>query len=196
MINGNKTQNLYVMMFTLQTLHNRGISIKETVYGSLENLLQWYNCSLDKKYLELAQMHMQAYVNMGFALDEKVPCIYQILFLSGKKASDFFPRDSLPSKRIRINKAQIRGMLGKWCPTKENPMTIHEVVDDILWKLKNQQEGHYIYQYQKKSTKEGIPEIYELVINREESYFFDVKNFRFYTFLQEEKHDKNSDSRR
>jgi len=28
-------------------------------------------------------------------------------------------------------------------------------------------------------------EVYELVIQKEESYFYDVKNFRFYTFSEE-----------
>ena len=32
--------------------------------------------------------------------------------------------------------------------------------------------------------KEDI-EVYELVINKDESYFYDVKKFRFYTFMEE-----------
>ena len=30
-------------------------------------------------------------------------------------------------------------------------------------------------------------EIYELVVGREESYFYDVRKFRFYTFMEETK---------
>ena len=60
----------YVMMYALETLHNRGITVKETVYESIHNLNQWYEQSGNYKYLELALLHMQAYANMGFALDE------------------------------------------------------------------------------------------------------------------------------
>ena len=44
----------YVMMYALETLHNRGITVKETVYESIHNLNQWYEQSGNYKYLELA----------------------------------------------------------------------------------------------------------------------------------------------
>ena len=49
----------YVMMYALETLHNRGITVKETVYESIHNLNQWYEQSGNYKYLELALLHMQ-----------------------------------------------------------------------------------------------------------------------------------------
>ena len=52
--------------------------------------------------------------------------------------------------------------------------------------VKNHAEGRYIYQYSRASgSTQEEPEVYELVINEEESYFYDVKNFRFYTFMEE-----------
>ena len=65
-------------------------------------------------------------------------------------------------------------------------MTINEVIEEIIDRVKNHAEGRYIYQYSRTfgSTQEE-PEVYELVINEEESYFYDVKNFRFYTFMEE-----------
>ena len=65
------TKDLYTMMFSLQTLQNQGITIRETVYKSLDKLLLWNKESENSKYLELALLHMQAYANMGFALDEE-----------------------------------------------------------------------------------------------------------------------------
>ena len=35
------TKDLYTMMFSLQTLQNQGITIRETVYKSLDKLLLW-----------------------------------------------------------------------------------------------------------------------------------------------------------
>ncbi|MDO5361553.1 MAG: hypothetical protein Q4F03_02765 [Eubacteriales bacterium] len=37
-----KKQELYVMMFTMQSQHYKGILIKNTVSQSLGNLLGWY----------------------------------------------------------------------------------------------------------------------------------------------------------
>ena len=65
-------------------------------------------------------------------------------------------------------------------------MTIGELVDDIIRKVKNHEAGRYIYQYHRTDvTTKGDIEVYELVINKDESYFYDVKKFRFYTFMEE-----------
>ena len=65
-------------------------------------------------------------------------------------------------------------------------MTIGELVDHIIRKVKNHEEGRYIYQYHRTDvTTKGDIEVYELVINKDESYFYDVKKFRFYTFMEE-----------
>lgn len=186
MVNNGKYQELYVMMFALQTLHNRGITIRETVFESLKNLLQWYRQSGNTEYLNIAMLHMQAYANMGFALDDQEQAVKAILELTGKTKNDFYPKGYILGKRIKVNRVQIRGMLGKWKPSKDNPLTIGEVVDDIIEKIKGHIDGRYIYQYQRKlSGEEDEPEVYELVINKDESYFYDVKKFKFYTFVEE-----------
>ena len=184
-LDGN-TKALYIMMFSLQTLHNQGITIKETVYKSLENLLLWNEQSGDEKCLELALLHMQAYVNMGFALDDQNKTIREILKKTEKTKEEFFPKGYFMGKKIKLNKSQVRSMIGKWKYSRYCPMTVGELVDDIIKKVKKHEEGRYIYQYQRAdvAAKEDI-EVYELVINKDESYFYDVKKFRFYTFMEE-----------
>ena len=168
------TKDLYTMMFSLQTLQNQGITIRETVYKSLDKLLLWNKESENSKYLELALLHMQAYANMGFALDEENKTIREILKKTGKTREDFFPKGYLLGKRIKLTKSQVRGMIGRWRPSRDSPMT------------KNHEEGRYIYQYHRTDvTTQGDIEVYELVINKDESYFYDVKKFRFYTFMEE-----------
>ena len=92
------TKDLYTMMFSLQTLQNQGITIRETVYKSLDKLLLWNKESENSKYLELALLHMQAYANMGFALDEENKTIREILKKTGKTREDFFPMRSQTSR--------------------------------------------------------------------------------------------------
>lgn len=180
------TKDLYTMMFSLQTLQNQGITIRETVYKSLDKLLLWNKESENSKYLELALLHMQAYANMGFALDEENKTIREILKKTGKTREYFFPKGYLLGKRIKLTRSQVRGMIGRWRPSRDSPMTIGELVDDIIRKVKNHEEGRYIYQYHRTDvTTKGDIEVYELVINKDESYFYDVKKFRFYTFMEE-----------
>ena len=64
-------ENMYIMMFTLQSLQNYGLSVKKTVERSLDYLWEWYQESGEERYLLFAKQHMQAYVNMGFALNEE-----------------------------------------------------------------------------------------------------------------------------
>ena len=110
----------------------------------------------------------------------------EILKKTGKTREDFFPKGYLLGKRIKLTKSQVRGMIGRWRPSRDSPMTIGELVDDIIRKVKNHEEGRYIYQYHRTDvTTKGDIEVYELVINKDESYFYDVKKFRFYTFMEE-----------
>ncbi len=89
---------------------------------------------------------------------------------------------------MKLTKAQIRSMIGRWRPSRENPMTIGELVEDIIKKVKEHQTGRYIYRYCRSDCTSGEDaEIYELVVGREESYFYDVRKFRFYTFMEETK---------
>lgn len=144
--------------------------------------------SREERYLLLAKQHMQAYVNMGFALNEQNQTIRDIISILDQTIADFYPKDSLPGKRVKLTKAQIRSMIGRWRPSRENPMTIGELVEDIIKKVKEHQTGRYIYRYCRSDCTSGEDaEIYELVVGREESYFYDVRKFRFYTFMEETK---------
>lgn len=178
-------KELYIMMYSLQSLHNKGISVKETVMKAIRYLLIWYRQTEDMRYLHMARIHMQAYVNFGYALDQKDGAIRQMLELSGDSADDFRPGRLFFGKQIKLTKSQVRGMIGKWRATEENPMTISQVVDDIMEKVSKHQEGHYIYEYQRK-VHGGVcpPDIYELVVSDEICYFYDVKNFKFYSLSQ------------
>ena len=74
-------------------------------------------------------------------------------------------------------------------------MTIQEVVDDILEKVSGHQIGRYLYTYHRFSVSDDtIPDTYELIIEEEKSYFYDINNFRFYTFIQE--NEKNTGRKR
>ena len=91
------TKDLYTMMFSLQTLQNQGITIRETVYKSLDKLLLWNKESENSKYLELALLHMQAYANIPSLTvaeikNRCIPCVYwgTAIFVVVMKYSNLF----------------------------------------------------------------------------------------------------------
>ncbi|MDD2957722.1 MAG: hypothetical protein PHE06_02215 [Lachnospiraceae bacterium] len=179
-------KDLYIMMYSLQALQSKGISIKETIYESLEYSLLWYQQSQKETYLEAAALHMQAYANMGYVLDDQEETIKKLFQLTGTKKEDYYPDGFGLGKTIRLNRQQVRSMIGKWMPSATNQMTIREVVDDIIQKVSERREGKYIYEYCRKTGTTGSrSELYELVIGDENCYFYDVKNFKYYTFIEE-----------
>ena len=91
------------------------------------------------------------------------------------------------AKQVKVSRPSIRSLIGKWMPNKKNSMTKSEVVEDIIDKLENQREGQYYYNYEKswpknRQSEEEKRDLYKLVINQEESFLLDLKQFRIYTF--------------
>lgn len=169
------------MMYSLHSLHYAGIPVTKTVRLSLGQVMIWYTETLDGRYLELAELYMQAYVNLGYVLDDGQPEISKLLGLLGKTKKDFYPDAFALVRRVRLTRPQVRSMIGKWKPSKENPMTISQVVDDIIAKAAGHQEGRYVYVYNRKyAGADAEPELYELVIGKDTCYFYDVNNLRFY----------------
>ena len=90
------------------------------------------------------------------------------------------------AKRVKPNKSQVRRMIGKWMPSKDNPLTINQVVEDIIDKVVNKKEGVYYYSY-KKSSRNKIEDIkrenlYKLIITKSECYFIDLHKLIVYLF--------------
>lgn len=177
-------EEICVMMYSMQTLHSRGISLSDTLNKSLQNLLLWYQNSEDGQYLEIMYLQLQAYVNMGNALNMENESIQKALELLGLQTTDFCPKGFFLGKQIRLNPSQVRSMIGKWRPSKSNPTTIQDVVEDIIEKVKQHQVGHYFYKYHRFSDNNAcVPDVYELIIEEDESYFYDINNFKFYKFV-------------
>ena len=59
---------------------------------------EWYQESGEERYLLLAKQHMQAYVNMGFALNEQNQTIRDIISILDQTIADFYPKDSFTWK--------------------------------------------------------------------------------------------------
>ena len=194
-IKDKKYKEMCVMMYSMWTLHYREISLTETLQASLGKLLEWYDETKNPKLTELIELHLQAYVNTGNALHPETEVVGEALRLLNKDETAFRPDSGFGGKQIYLTRPQVRSMIGRWRPTKENPMTIQEVVDDLLEKVSGHQIGRYLYTYHRFSVSDDtIPDTYELIIEEEKSYFYDINNFRFYTYIQE--NEKNTGRKR
>ena len=175
------------MIYTLSALSCRGMTIRGIVRRNLNWLKKWYGQEQDRELLELALLQICAVFRMGLVKEADIALYNDICALAGTSMEELLESCAPMAKPMKISWYGIQGLIGKWMPSRKNPMKKSEVVDDIIDKLVNHREGQYYYCYERNRSGDRYPEmlendVYKLVINREESYFFDLKQFRIYTF--------------
>lgn len=131
----------------------------------------------DKEYLEVATLHIQAYVEMGFAYEENATIFNSVLDELGITNEMKFPKKFYTSQKVKLNKSQVRRMIKKWPASPHQKMKIDDVVYDIISKVKNKDNGIFYYD----CAVTG--DVYELVISKEEIFFHDMARGLFYTFM-------------
>lgn len=155
----------------------KNLSIKETFFETIERLNFYYENSQNEKYLEVALLHMQAYLEMGFPYEARKELFDATLAKMGTKREFEFPKNFYASKEIKLNKSQVRSMIKKWASSPHQTMKIDEVVADIIKRVSNREIGIYYYECA------VLKDRYELTISEDEMFFHDLKRGTFYTFL-------------
>ena len=181
------------IMFTFSVLHYQGETVKNTLLISVKQLLRLYRDTENPHYMEAAEQEILAYLCMGLSL----PADTEIRDLCEKKQIRQQAMDLRMGKKVRLNKTQVRSLIGKWKTSRNTPMNVSQVVDDIIEKVSRREEGTWRYSYQRMHRGQLEREEYELVILPDETFFWDLNHFRFCSFIEEEKrkpHDTDSDS--
>lgn len=175
-MNENEICYIDAIKFAAGSLQYKNISVKQT-FSDVVSQLYWYYKNLDEKdYLRVAVLHIQAYLEMGFSYEDNLELFNEILKQLGTTRELKFPKKFYASKKIKLNKSQVRSMIGKWPASPHQKMKIDEVVNDIISKIKNKENGIFYY---KCAVTENL---YELVISTKEIFFHDVARGIFYTF--------------
>ncbi|MFR2718743.1 MAG: hypothetical protein ACLTA7_05525 [Ruminococcus sp.] len=143
---------------------------------AVEQLYRYYEITMDEGYLETAFFHIQAYLEMGFPYEEREEVFDNILKNLGKIRELEFPKKFYCAKKVKLNKTQVRSMLGRWPTSSRQRMKVQEVVEDIIRKVENREEGVWYYKC------EMTEEMYELVISEQNMFFHDLRRCIFYTF--------------
>ena len=160
----------------------KNVSVKDTMIRAIGQLYQYYETTMDKGYLETASFHIQAYLEMGFPYEEGEEIFDKILKSLGKTGELEFPKKFYSANTIKLNKTQVRSMLGRWPTSSRQEMKVQEVVEDIIRKVQNREEGVWYYKC------EMTEDMYELVISEQNMFFHDLRRCIFYTFvIQKEK---------
>ena len=154
----------------------KNISVKDTMIKAVEQLYRYYEITMDEGYLETAFFHIQAYLEMGFPYEEREEVFDNILKNLGKRRELEFPKKFYCAKKVKLNKTQVRSMLGRWPTYSRQRMKVQEVVEDIIRKVENREEGVWYYKC------EMTEEMYELVMSEQNMFFHDLRRCIFYTF--------------
>ncbi|WP_251393079.1 hypothetical protein [Mediterraneibacter agrestimuris] len=162
--------------FAAGSLQYKDIPVKKTFCDTVTQLYHYYENNNDIRYLEVAALHIQAYLEMGFLYEEYEELFNRILLSLGTTREIQFPKRFYFAKRIKLNKSQVRMMIKRWPASPKQIMKINEVIEDIVEKVKAKESG--IYYYQCAVTND----LYELVIGKNENFFHDVGRGKFYTF--------------
>ena len=177
MQNIDNKQYVEAIKLAVGSVQYKNLSVKETFFETIERLNFYYENSQNEKYLEVALLHMQAYLEMGFPYETGKELFDATLAKMGTKRELKFPKNFYASKEIKLNKSQVRSMIKKWASSPHQTMKIDEVVADIIKRVSNREIG--IYYYECAVSKDR----YELTISEDEIFFHDLKRGIFYTFL-------------
>lgn len=156
----------------------RGLSVKKTLIEAVRQLKSFNTNSEDDRYLEVAALYIQAYLEMGFSYDEGAEIFDEVLNSLGTSREIKFSKKFYLTKQVRLNKSQVRRMIGRWPASPHQKMKINEVVEDIIKRVRDREKGIFYYKC------EVTHDAYELVISDSEMFFHDLKNGYFYSFVE------------
>lgn len=164
-------------------LEKEGLETSEVLFESTGWLYEKYQVTEDKRYLRQAMKHIQVYLEEGNQYEEH-SCVFDcILAELGLDKETVLMNMFCGGTVIKANKSQVRSMLGRWNPHIHS-MSIKEVTDDIILKVKNGIEGTYYYYSGRtadKDNKTSVKDRYRLTISKEKAQFWDMRRNLYYT---------------
>lgn len=139
----------------------------------LEN--HYYSLTMDKEYLLMAVDHIAAYLELGHDYKELQELFDTTLAKLNTDKKTTFNKNFYYSEEVRVNKAQLKRILGRWIPIRGG-MKKDAAVEDIMNHLIKNEIGEYSY-----INKKGK---FELIIKSDEIYAIHLTEYaeKFYTF--------------
>lgn len=166
-----------------------GLSSKDILWNSIDWLIKKYEETQDYNYLKKAVWHVYAYLELGYSYKDENLEFQSIIKVMEDEDRQEIKKLNRANRGIKINKTNIRNILGRWNP-KLHSMRIDYVVEDIIIKVTDQQIGEYTYYSGKALADNGQEKLYEktfkLYIKEKESILQDVCGNRYYELIEGE----------
>lgn len=180
-------KDLYIMVNLLEGLKRKNMVLQEILEKSLSYLKLLFDSTGDDKLMDVALLEIKAFLYMGGSYKSLEEKFNDVILQTGTDCNDLLL--NYGAKQIPLTQSNIRSMIGRWMPSKENPMKIKEVVNDIIEKVNAHEIGTYLYQYVHKNGKWRKEDQYELVIKSDMAYFRDVGEIKYYILKKWESKD-------
>lgn len=155
------------------------ISKHNTMTEKIEQIVKlenhYYSLTMDKEYLLMAVDHIAAYLELGHDYKDLQELFDNTLEKLHTDKKTTFYKNFYYSEEVRVNKTQLKRILGRWFPIRGG-MKKEEAVDDIMKHLLNREIGEYNY-----ISRKGK---FELIIKPDEIYATHLTEYteNFYTF--------------
>ena len=174
-------ETIAAIKLIIGSLPYQGISVINTMKKVMEYLCVYYEKTLEKKYLEIALIHMRAYIELGFVYDELKHPFDFVLKLAGVSKEEIYRNVSGENQSTKkVSKSEVRSMIRRWTSSKYHTKSKDEVVEDIIDKVERRLLGIYYYHSNQNPKSDDV---YELVINEFESYFHDIKRNKYFKLI-------------
>ncbi len=182
----NKNSNIEIKKILLSGLHNYDHPLPMVIDELLQTLLffddNMTTDSCNSNYIDVASQYIEAYLQLGFSYLEHKCLFDKILYKAGyssKMITSYQKRNHI----VNLNKSQIRSIIGRWPTSIHNSHTISSAIDDIIFRVSNNDIGCYNYFTAKKDGSYSA--LYQLTITKDYVLFSDVFQNKFYQLVKE-----------
>lgn len=172
-----------------------GETEKEILIKSIAWLREIYEREGNAIYLKKAVWHIYAYLELGFPFESGADEFRTILEFLGKSVEEVFPESQYCTRKLKLNKTNVRNVLGKW-NSRFQSMKMEDAVSDIIEKVQARQEGKYTYHSGKVIKESGNKTLWEhtfkLYVGQDEAVFCDLCKNKYYILTEKRINGKDS----
>lgn len=177
-----KKIRIEAIKLALVGIEEEGLDAEEILADSINWLYEKYAQTENECYLLSSFTYAGIYANFGFTYEKYQKLFDEILKISKTPQIQMLFLDEKYTKKVKFRKSHIRGMIRKWSP-HIHTMAINEVVEDVMMKVKEKQEGIYTYTSGRQicNGREVPKDEYRLIIYGNKAQFLDIRQNQYYT---------------
>ncbi len=159
------------------------ISVQKTFAFSIRKLLWLYRESQEDAFLKAAIIEVYSFLEMGYTYDTEKELFDEVVQEAGITREHIIPKyiaGALPCAEVK--RADIEKIIKAWPVGKQRKYSKDELLEVLYRKIKDKEEGTYLFSNNEESPSYSKREVYQLVITKKECYIHDAKRDVYYQF--------------